>query len=92
MSVEFSLRFIKTNQCFFDPLPGRVGGEFRHVGVERTHDPGYGFAVLGGSVEEVKNSRGHDAMEIRVVHLFLVIGLVWLKMRRVSGLSVSIVL
>ena len=75
VSEEFSIRFLKTTKCFFYPLPDRLEGKFRQVGVERTHDPSYRYAILGGSVEDVQNSRGHDAMEIRVVHLFLVVSL-----------------
>ena len=71
--MECSLRFCKTSQCLLDPLRDRAEGEFGHVRVERTHNPGYGYAVLGGFVEEIHNSRGHGNLNIRVVHLLLVV-------------------
>ena len=92
VSEEFSIRFLKTTKYFFILCLTASKESFAMSGSECTHDLSYRYAILGGSVEDVQNSRGHDAMEIRVVHLFLVVSLDRLEMKRVSGLSVSIVL
>ena len=75
VSEEFSIRSLKTTKYFFILCLTASKESFAMSGSECTHDLSYRYAILGGSVEDVQNSRGHDAMEIRVVHLFLVVSL-----------------